>query len=206
MDLSLEESPYKASLEIIRTLTPPTEEQLAARRKIHLGPTTKKLTLVFDLDQTLVTAAAVSDSCSTEHTMVVRPHAFELIHHLSRDYELVMFTAANAEYAAQAFEFFNSPVVYFSKLLTNEFCMLTKEGYFVKDLRIFADRSLDKMFIVDDSIISFAFQLENGIPVEPFDGSSDDEELLYLKSYLDSIYSLEDAVKRNAELIGIASA
>lgn len=205
MDLSLEESPYKASLEIIRTLTPPTEEQLAAQRKVHLGPTPKQLTLIFDLDQTLVTAAPASVSRSTEHTMIVRPHAFELIDYLSKDFELVMFTAADAGYAAQAFEFFNSPATYFSKLLTNEFCTVTKEGYFVKDLRIFADRSLDKMLIVDDSIISFAFQLGNGIPVEPFDGSPDDEELLYLKSYLDSICSLEDAVKRNAELIGIAS-
>jgi len=207
MDLEFNGNLYKASLEIIKTLTMPTEEELALQRKVYLGPTTKKLTLIFDLDQTLVNAelssATVTDA-GTEYTIVVRPFALELIQELSKDFELVMFTTANPEYAMQAFNYFNTPTVCFVKLLTNEYCTLTKEEYFVKDLRVFADRSLNRLLIIDDSIISFAFQLENGIPVAPFDGSQDDQELLYLKNYLENICVLEDAVKRNGELIGIA--
>lgn len=207
MDQTLEECPYRSSLEIIKTLTLPTEGELVLQRKVYLGPTTKRLTLIFDLDQTLVTAQSSTEckNTPTEYTIIVRPYTFDLLQYLSKDFELVIFTTANVEYATQAFDFFNASKVYFTKLLTNEFCTLTKEGYFVKDLRVFADRSLDKLLIIDDSIISFAFQLGNGIPVEPFNGSPDDQELLHLKNYLEGLFLSEDPVKRNSELIGIVS-
>ena len=36
---------------------------------------------------------------------------------------------------------------------------------FVKDLRIVQDRNIEDIIIVDNSIISFAFQLDNGVPI-----------------------------------------
>ena len=38
----------------------------------------------------------------------------------------------------------------------------------MKDLRIIANRSLKDMVIVDNAVYSFAFQLDNGIPIVPF--------------------------------------
>jgi len=40
----------------------------------------------------------------------------------------------------------------------------------VKDLRIIEDRDAANMIIVDNSIISFAWNLENGIPISSFVG------------------------------------
>jgi TFIIF-interacting CTD phosphatase-like protein len=46
---------------------------------------------------------------------------------------------------------------------------------------------------VDNSIVSFAFNLDNGVPISAFTRQQPhDEELLYLVSYLEEVYSFED--------------
>lgn len=65
-------------------------------------------------------------------------------------------------------------------------------GIYVKDLRIIADWDLKEIIIVDNSIISFAFNLSNGVPISSFTGQKNDEELLYMVSLLEEIYSFPD--------------
>ena len=38
----------------------------------------------------------------------------------------------------------------------------------MKDLRILLDRYLDSIVLIDNTAVSFGFQLENGIPIIPF--------------------------------------
>ncbi len=46
---------------------------------------------------------------------------------------------------------------------------------------------------MDNSIVSFAFNLDNGVPISAFTRQQPhDEELLYLVSYLEEVYSFED--------------
>ena len=71
--------------------------------------------------------------------------------------------------------------------------MNTAEGIYVKDLRIISDRDLKDVILVDNSIVSFAFNLENGVPISAFVRQQHDEELLYLVSYLEEIYSFPDS-------------
>jgi CTD small phosphatase-like protein 2 len=49
---------------------------------------------------------------------------------------------------------------------------------------------MEDLVIVDNSIISFAFQLDNGIPICAFYGENkyQDQELLYLITYLDGLF------------------
>ena len=58
--------------------------------------------------------------------------------------------------------------------------------------------------IVDNSIISFAFNLANGIPIKAFLGDeANDEELLYMVTFLEEIYSVNDVrdhIKRTFKL------
>ena len=63
---------------------------------------------------------------------------------------------------------------------------------YVKDLRVIADRHPRDIVLVDNSIVSFAFNLDNGVPVAAFERQKNDEELLYLVSYLEEIYSFPD--------------
>ena len=62
----------------------------------------------------------------------------------------------------------------------------------MKDLRVITDRDLKDIVIVDNSIVSFAFQLSNGVPISSFTGQSGDEELLFMVTLLEEIYSYDD--------------
>ena len=49
------------------------------------------------------------------------------------------------------------------------------------------------MIIVDNSILSFAFDLDNGVPINSFMGNEeDDKELLFLYSFLEEAAGAED--------------
>jgi len=46
---------------------------------------------------------------------------------------------------------------------------------------------------VDNSILSFAFNMDNGVPINDFTRDVvGDEELLYMVTYLEEIFSMED--------------
>ena len=61
-----------------------------------------------------------------------------------------------------------------------------------KDLRMFKNVSIDKMLIIDNSLYSFALNLENGIPILDFMGNKKDVELLKIIRYLDYIRQFDN--------------
>jgi CTD small phosphatase-like protein 2 len=64
---------------------------------------------------------------------------------------------------------------------------LTSEGYNVKNLRILTEKDLSEIVIVDNSVYSFAFQIDNEIPIIPFYNDKADEEMLHLVYYLNCL-------------------
>lgn len=49
------------------------------------------------------------------------------------------------------------------------------------------------MCIVDNSILSFAFDLDNGVPINSYVGNEeDDRELLFLYSFLEEAFTDDD--------------
>ena len=55
------------------------------------------------------------------------------------------------------------------------------------------DRDKKDMIIVDNSILSFAFDLSNGVPINSFMGDEeDDKDLLYLLSFLEEAFYQSD--------------
>ena len=55
------------------------------------------------------------------------------------------------------------------------------------------DREKSNMIIVDNSILSFAFDLANGVPINSFMGDEeDDKDLLYLVSFLEEAFYQND--------------
>lgn len=75
--------------------------------------------------------------------------------------------------------------------------MLTPEGFYVKDLRVILNRDLKDMVLVDNSIYSFAYQIDNGIPIISFYDDPNDEELLHLMFYMKSLANCEDVREQN---------
>ena len=74
--------------------------------------------------------------------------------------------------------------------LYREHCFQTDEGIFIKDLRVIRNRDLKDLILVDNSVFSFGFQLDNGIPIIPYFNDPGDQELVYLTQY---VLSLSDS-------------
>lgn len=70
------------------------------------------------------------------------------------------------------------------------------ENFYVKDLDIILDRNKENMIIVDNSIVSFAFDLDNGVPINSFMGNEkEDKEMLFLYSFLEEVAGQPDVRK-----------
>ena len=55
------------------------------------------------------------------------------------------------------------------------------------------DREREHMCIIDNSILSFAFDLDNGVPINSYIGNEeDDRELLFLFSFLEEAVNSSD--------------
>jgi len=71
-------------------------------------------------------------------------------------------------------------------------CVQVQE-FFIKDLDVFLDREKENIVIVDNSIMSFAFDLDNGVPIQSFMGNEEeDKELLFLISFLEEAFYTQD--------------
>lgn len=79
----------------------------------------------------------------------------------------------------------------FSKRLFRSSCIHTDNGLYIKDLRVL-NCDLKSTVIVDNAIFSFAFQLDNGIPIIPFYDDKEDRILPKIRDYLLSLKDLED--------------
>jgi hypothetical protein len=79
--------------------------------------------------------------------------------------------------------------------------MVEGEKLYIKDLRIIKNIPLKDMIIIDNSVLSFAFQLENGIPILPYYDNKEDNELKFLLNYLNNISSAGDLRIENKKCI-----
>ena len=108
-----------------------------------------------------------------------------------------MFTASHQTYADAILDYIDPNRELIQHRLYRQHCVLTKEGYYIKDLRIIGNRDLNDLVIVDNSVYSFAFQIDNGIPIIPFYNDPNDEEMLHLIYYLSCLAGVEDVREQN---------
>ena len=76
-------------------------------------------------------------------------------------------------------------------------CIETPEGFYVKDLRVIQNRSLEQIAIVDNSVYSFSYQIDNGIPIISYYNDPGDEELLHLAFYINCFEDCSDVREQN---------
>ena len=74
---------------------------------------------------------------------------------------------------------------------------MTKNGFFIKDLRLIDNRKLKNIVLLDNYVHSFAFSLENGVPILEWRNDKDDDELLNMISYLEELYHADDVRRFN---------
>ena len=169
---------------------------------ITLPPPTKARTLVLDLDETLVHKQAPGASCETVLTVTtpsssyliglsIRPYVSQVLTDLAKTWELIIFTASQRNYADAIIDYIDPDKRLITHRLYRDHCVYLETGA-VKDLRILQHRCLSRTVIVDNSILSFAYQLSNGIPISPWRGSLKDRELLKLNRFLKRLETSDD--------------
>ena len=122
----------------------------------------------------------------------MRPYLDMALDFLAKFYEICVFTAGTQDYADAALDFIDPDRQIIKHRLYRQHCVSPASGIYVKDLRIIQDRDLKDIILVDNSIISFAYQMDNGVPIKAYMRQENDEELLYMVTYLEEVYSFSD--------------
>ena len=184
----------------------------------------KKIAL-FDLDETLVhcTGDININKESYQHSIDIvlpgnkevtvginiRPFWKKTLNLIKKHYHIVVFTASHQAYADAVLDFMDPSKKYFKyRLYRNNCSLVDVEGakFYVKDLDIF-DESYDlkDIVIVDNSVLSFIYHLENGIPIVPYYNEDKDGSLYVVGLYLMHIYKEDDLREANKKYINLDS-
>ncbi|XP_066306633.1 uncharacterized protein [Miscanthus floridulus] len=160
---------------------------------------TKHVTLVLDLDETLVHSTL--DHCDNadftlevffnmkNHTVYVRkrPYLKMFLEKVARMFEVVIFTASQRIYAEQLIDKLDPDGKYISRRIYRESCIFS-DGCYTKDLTILGI-DLAKVAIVDNTP---QLQVDNGIPIKSWFDDPSDQELIELLPFLESLVDSED--------------
>lgn len=141
----------------------------------------------------------------------IRPFAIDCLKEANKHFEVIVFTAGTKNYADSILNILDPTGELIQHRLYRDSCIevCTDVGtVYVKDLRILEGRRLEDMVIVDNAVISFAYQINNGIPILPFREDKEDTEFLHLIKHMEDISKEPDCrnfVKRAFQLSEILS-
>ncbi|GER24567.1 CTD small phosphatase-like protein [Striga asiatica] len=162
----------------------------------------KQITLVLDLDETLVhsTLEHCDDADFTflvtldtkECTVYVkqRPHLMTFLQRVAEMFEIVVFTASQSIYAKQLLDILDPDGKVISRRAYRESCTVS-EGTYVKDLTILGV-DLAKVAIIDNSPQVFRLQVNNGIPIKSWFNDPSDTALISLLPFLETLVDTDD--------------
>ena len=117
---------------------------------------------------------------------IVRNDTLELLNELKNLVDVWIFTSSIREFAEPIVNMLDPEEGIFSYVFYQDSCVCLDEDndIYVKDLRIFKDRNLENILLVDDNLVCSAFQLDNGILIPSYCGEETDENLLAIYLYI----------------------
>ena len=125
--------------------------------------------------------------------LLVRPGTKKFLDYVVQEFDLVVFTASDQQYADVVIDYLEKDKKYFKMRLYRNHCVFIEPGLYIKDLRIFSGiKKLEDIIILDNSLFSFANQLNNGILITSFFSDLNDSFLENVKCYLDYIKNEKD--------------
>ncbi|WJX29304.1 hypothetical protein P8452_17961 [Trifolium repens] len=166
------------------------------------SPRRKTVTLVLDLDETLVhsTLEHCDDADFTfniffnmkDYTVYVkqRPFLHTFLERVSEMFEVVIFTASQSIYAKQLLDILDPDEKFISRRLYRELCLFS-DGNYTKDLTILGV-DLAKVVIIDNSPQVFRLQVNNGIPIKSWFDDPFDCALMSLLPFLETLADADD--------------
>ncbi len=153
----------------------------------------KKLTLVLDLDETII-SFLMTNIKTGEGKLRLRPYLKNFLEEISKIYEIVIFTAGTKDYADPILDIIEKENKYFSYRLYRKHTIVMG-NYYIKDISRLG-RDLSKIIIVDNMPQNFRLQKENGILIHSFFGEDEnDNALFHLKKVLVRIFEENDDVR-----------
>jgi len=129
------------------------------------------------------------DGLSYKVSGFIRPGASAFIEKMSKIFDIVIFTASLESYAKKVIKKIDRRN-HIKYILTRDECTVYKNN-FIKDLRRFG-RDLSDVIIIDNNPVAYAFNKENGIPIESWFEDQDDIELYSLIPKLEELAKYED--------------
>ena len=207
------------------------EKQTRLKNKINFNfPKTKKNKIkkkiaLFDLDETLVhcTGDIKNQKEKYQHKIEIklpgkqavevginlRPYWKQTLNLIKKRYYIVIYTASHQAYADSVLDFMDPKKKYFKyRLYRNNCSLIDVDGakFYVKDLDIFNEYyDLKDIVIIDNSVLSFAYHLHNGIPIVPYYDEDKDGSLYVVGLYLLHIFNEEDLRDANKKQINLDS-
>jgi len=164
-------------------------------------PSRGRLTVVLDIDETLIHTSKGTDNASKDCFQIVvqgevftvrkRPHLDEFLIRASEKYELVAYTAGIEEYSRAVLQAIDPCNMFFKACLFRQHCVRLSKNSFTKNLQLL-NRSADRIVLVDDTLNNFLLQPENGIPITTFVDDSTDTALSVLLGFLKILEKAED--------------
>ena len=185
----------------------------------------KKRIALFDLDETLVHCTGdinlnnepyqhcieviLPGNKETKVGINIRPFWKKTLNLIKRHYHIVVFTASHQAYADAVLNFMDPTNKYFKYRLYRNNCSLVDidgNKFYVKDLDIFNEfYDLKDIIIIDNSVLSFIYHLENGIPIVPYYNEDKDGSLYVVGLYLIHIFKEYDLREANKKYINLES-
>ena len=185
----------------------------------------RKKIAIFDLDETLIHCVGdIRKKKKNEYQQVIsvtmptrtkvqiginiRPHWKKSLLQIKDKYFIVAYTASHNNYADAVLDFLDPDNNIFEARLYRKDCIFTQveeSKFYIKDLEIFKNFDLKDIVLIDNSVLSFAYHLNNGIPIVPYYDSVEDSELIILSKYLLFIADCDDLRECNKEHINMES-
>jgi Dullard-like phosphatase family protein len=178
-------------------------------KKIFMQKSKFKYTLCLDLDETLIYSEikqkhkeynyiyeGIIEEKYVKLGINFRPGIKDFLSYASANFEVILFTCSNKEYADIIMDLIDPDYNYFDYRLYRDDCIEIRPNVFTKDLRIFTNRNIKDIILIDNSLISMLYQLDNGYLISPFNSNRNDREFYALIDFLSKNYSnLSEALK-----------
>ena len=185
----------------------------------------RKKIAVFDLDETLIHCVGdirtkkkeeyeeiidviMPNNLTVKIGINIRPNWKKCLLEIKEKYFIIVYTASHNNYADAVLNFLDPENNIFEGRLYRKDCILNEienNKFYVKDLNIFKNFDLKDIVLIDNSVLSFAYHLDNGIPIVPYYKGDKDSELIMLSKYLLSISNCNDLRECNKEYINMES-
>ena len=150
-----------------------------------------KKTLILDLDETLIHAKEDAKDCHISLDIGkgkiigvnIRPFVYDLLKFASSEFEVIVFTASSKNYADCIIDHIDPTRNLVHHRIYRDSCF-EYQGNFIKNIGRIANRDLKDVVIVDNCLVSFCMQVDNGIPISNWYEDLNDIQLKILMDYL----------------------